>query len=570
MNILVDPFVRRVGRTPLLRRGALTCIVLALVSSAGEIAVVLSMVPVLASLGIDAGAKVDGLIGWLPPSAWLAIFAVTAGIRAAANWLAALKEERCSQEMVVWLQSRLYRALSEAHWDTVRRVSPPTITSALQTQSYDASYGFSGMIQVVAATVLVGGYLLSSALVIPAVLPALLLLLAAMWIVNVRRSRQVQAHSEDYVEATTDLHQRYEDWVAISRFSSLGIDSSKLADRFEAGARGAASHAVSYTRSSATTRASYQLALIAGILVGVPVAWWMETPPALLVFGLLAFIRVLPRAGSIQVGYQSIVNAVAPLQAIDKLTTQLEKDPVVTSAGDPFLSWQAISLSGVGVEDTIRDEERHCILQDINLRLDHGEGLALTGPTGAGKTTLAEVMLMLVRPDAGELSIDGTRVDEPLASKWRNQAAYVQQDVVLFDASIRDNLKLYVPDASDAELEVALRHSAAEFVMEHLSEGLDTRVGPGGRWLSGGERQRIGIARALLRKPGFLVLDEPTAALDAGTQATLMDALSNLDHKMSVVFITHRAELLGLADRIITMEDGAITRQNGETPNSDP
>jgi len=167
-------------------------------------------------------------------------------------------------------------------------------------------------------------------------------------------------------------------------------------------------------------------------------------------------------------------------------------------------------------------------------------------------------MLMLVRADAGELSIDGRAADEALASLWRDQAAYVPQDVVLFDATIRDNLRLYVPDATDDELITALEQAAADFVMTDLPEKLDTRAGPGGRWLSGGERQRIGIARALLRKPGFLVLDEPTAALDTGTQAKLMDALSKLEHTMSVVLITHRPELLQLVDRVIEVEDGVV------------
>ena len=96
--------------------------------------------------------------------------------------------------------------------------------------------------------------------------------------------------------------------------------------------------------------------------------------------------------------------------------------------------------------------------------------------------------------------------------------------------------------------------------MTGLPEKLDTRAGPGGRWLSCGERQRIGIARALLRKPGFLVLDEPTAALDTGTQSKLMDALAKLEHTMSVVLITHRPELKSLADRVVEIEDGRITR----------
>jgi ATP-binding cassette subfamily C protein len=140
---------------------------------------------------------------------------------------------------------------------------------------------------------------------------------------------------------------------------------------------------------------------------------------------------------------------------------------------------------------------------------------------------------------------------------------------VLFDATIRDNLRLYAPDASDDELKASLEKAAGDFVFERLPDGLDTKVGPGGRWLSGGERQRIGIARALLKKPGLLVLDEPTAALDQETQAKLMDALSNLDHKMSVVFITHRPELLRLADKIIGIEDGRITRRDDGFRRSD-
>jgi ABC-type multidrug transport system fused ATPase/permease subunit len=253
------------------------------------------------------------------------------------------------------------------------------------------------------------------------------------------------------------------------------------------------------------------------------------------------------------------VGAVAPLQAVLRLAETLERDPVVHAKSPRTLDWKRLELTNVGVEEPLQDGRLRWILRDVDLELGHGEWLAVTGPTGAGKTTLAEVMLMLVRPDSGALKIDGQRVDEELAGTWRNQAAYVPQDVVLFDATIRDNLRLYVPDAGDDELRVALGQAAAEFVFERLPDGLETRAGPGGRWLSGGERQRIGIARALLKKPGFLVLDEPTAALDADTQEKLMDALSGLEHTMSVVLITHRPELLRLADRVVNVIDGDVS-----------
>ena len=229
----------------------------------------------------------------------------------------------------------------------------------------------------------------------------------------------------------------------------------------------------------------------------------LATIAFLLIFGLLALLRVLPRAASIQVAYQEIVNAVAPLQAVERLATELEEDSVAWPGNRSQLEWTQLSLAGVGVEASLQDGKKRWILRDVDLELAHGEWLAVTGTTGAGKTTLADAMLMLLRPDTGQIRIDGKVADEDLASRWRDQAAYVPQDVVLFDATIRDNLKLYVPDATDAELEEALRQAAGEFVMERLPEGLDSRTGPGGRWLSGGERQRIGIARSLLRRPGF-------------------------------------------------------------------
>jgi ATP-binding cassette subfamily C protein len=558
MNLLASPFLDLIWRTPTLRRGAVICVVLSLVASAAEIAVALSLVPILASLGVAAGTDFGDFVSRIPPWAWLLLFVVTAVLRSVVNWLSSVQSEHSTQDMVVLLQSRLYRALATAHWDAVRRLSPPTITSALHTHTYDAGYGFSSMVQVIAATFLVIGYMVSTLFVFPLMFFVLLVMLALMWWLNVRRSNRVLGLSEDYQDAQVELYQRYEDWVAISRIASLGVDSDKLADRFEAGAREAASHSVGFARSSAATRISYEAAVVLAILVGVPIAWWLETPPALLAFGLVVFVRMLPRAGGIQVGYQGLVGAVAPVQAVERLATQLELDPIVRLPEEFALEWKHLRLSSVGIEDTVRDEGRHWILRDIDLELNHGEWLALTGPTGAGKTTLADVLLMLVRSDEGEIRIDDKSVDEALASQWRDQAAYVPQDVVLFDATIRDNLRLYVPDATDDELVTALGRAAADFVMDRLPEKLDTRAGPGGRWLSGGERQRIGIARALLRKPGFLVLDEPTAALDTDTQSKLMEALSKLEHTMSVVLITHRPELLQLVDRVIEVEDGVL------------
>ena len=565
MKLPTSTFLRLVRQTPGLRASALICVIVALAASVAEIAVALSLIPVMASLGIDAGDKLPVFIDAAPPAAWLLAFAILAMARSALNWSNSLREAKGTQELVVALQSRLYRALARAHWDTVRKISPPQLTSALQTQSYEASSAFSGIVQLATASFLAAGYLVAAAIVLPLVVPVLLIVLVVMWFVNRGRSNRVLEHSEHYFESQTDLHQRYEDWVAIGQIVSLGVDAASIANRFEADARSAASHAVGFSRSYAATRVSYEAAVVATVVVGVPLAWWLELAPALLAFGLVVLLRALPQAGRLHNGYQEIVGASAPLRNIEKLVNELEADPATRVEQPEPLGWERLELAGVGVEDTIRDGDQHSILTDIDLVIENGEWIALVGPTGAGKTTLANVMLMLQRPSAGDMRVDGQATDEQIASRWRAQAAYVPQDVILFDATIRDNLRLHVPEANDTELEAALRRAAGGFVTEQLPDGLDTRAGPGGRWLSGGERQRIGIARALLKKPGFLVLDEPTAALDSGTQATLMEALGKLEHTMTVVLITHRPELMELADRVVEIEDGRIvSRLQGE------
>ena len=219
MKLLASPFLRIVWNNSILRHGATTCVVLALISAVAEVAVAVSLLPILASLGVDAGDGLSSVITVMTPAIWLGIFFVLAAVRSLVNWLSSVQEERGTQELVISLQTRLYRALAGAHWDAVRRISPSNLTSALQTQAYDAGYGFSSLVQVISATLLVVGYLISSAVVFPLVLPVLLLILGLMWHLNARSSSQVLTRSEYYHDAQTDLHQRYEDWVAISRIA---------------------------------------------------------------------------------------------------------------------------------------------------------------------------------------------------------------------------------------------------------------------------------------------------------------------------------------------------------------
>jgi ATP-binding cassette subfamily C protein len=181
----------------------------------------------------------------------------------------------------------------------------------------------------------------------------------------------------------------------------------------------------------------------------------------------------------------------------------------------------------------------------------------LTGPSGSGKSTLADLLAGLTRPDGGAISIDGQVLEGPAWAAWRNSVAYVQQEPLLFDATLRENLLWAAPDADEARLRDCLTRGAASFVFD-LPEGLDTRVGTSGRQLSGGERQRIVLARALLRDPQLLILDEATSALDRENEARIVEAVTALKGSVTVVVIGHGGQLAQQADQTVKLENGAI------------
>jgi ATP-binding cassette subfamily C protein len=199
-------------------------------------------------------------------------------------------------------------------------------------------------------------------------------------------------------------------------------------------------------------------------------------------------------------------------------------------------------------------------LHGISCEIPAGKITAVAGPSGSGKTTLADLMLGLLVPQAGVILVDGVPLVAANAAGWRASVAYVPQDAFLFHDSIRANLTWAEPDAGEARIWRALEEaSAAEFV-KGFPAGLDTPVGDRGSRLSGGERQRLALARALLRNPDVLVLDEVTSSLDAGNEESVHQALRSLRGKVTIIFISHRPGVLALADHVLYLRAGDLAR----------
>jgi ABC-type multidrug transport system fused ATPase/permease subunit len=199
------------------------------------------------------------------------------------------------------------------------------------------------------------------------------------------------------------------------------------------------------------------------------------------------------------------------------------------------------------------------VLTGVDLRIDAGEQVCVIGANGAGKTTLMALLIGLYRPQQGAVLADGVPLDRLDLDHLRGQIGVVLQDAVLFAGSLRDNLTLGRPDASDDEIEGALRAATADDIVRKLPEGLRTVLGEGGAGLSGGERQRIAIARAVLAKPRMLLLDEPTAHLSADVSARVVANLSALAWRPTVVVITHDEEVAARVARKVRVEAGTVS-----------
>jgi len=212
--------------------------------------------------------------------------------------------------------------------------------------------------------------------------------------------------------------------------------------------------------------------------------------------------------------------------------------------------------------------ERPPALSAVTLRIDAGSTVGLVGPSGAGKTTIAELILGLLAPTTGTISVDGMELDENNRIDWQSTIAYVPQRIFLFDTSLAENIALAVgADRIDQQrLRIAVRLAQLESLVATLPGGYQELLGEHGLRLSGGQRQRIGIARALYRNASVLILDEATNALDRLTEDEIMSTLKGLRGERTIVLIAHRLSAALRCDRIITVDNGGVVERRADRP----
>ncbi len=282
---------------------------------------------------------------------------------------------------------------------------------------------------------------------------------------------------------------------------------------------------------------------------------------ALTIGGLVAFVSLLVLlVWPIESLGEILAMAEEAASAAERIYEVFDTVPAIADSPDAIDLVECagvVRFEGVAFEYPSEEEPSGIILRDIDLEVRHGETLAIVGVTGSGKTTLTSLVPRLYDVTAGRVTLDGHDVRDLTVSSLRRHVAVAFEEPTLFSASVRENLLLGQPDATEDDITIALDTAQAGFVHD-LPWGLDTRVGEQGLSLSGGQRQRLALARAIIGRPQVLVLDDPLSALDVHTESLVEDALRRVLAGVTAILVVHRPSTLALADRVAFLHDGTI------------
>ncbi len=491
--------------------------------------------------------------------AGLLLFVAVIGFRALLGWRKTTWQVDVEQGFQMAMRTRLYETLARTEVYHLQRLKTSEFIQSTQTEIRRAQQAANTLFRLFSQALNLGVYfavalILSWEMTLIAVVCGLMAMLVMLPVVR-------NAHSlsgQQIRIGSSLLNNIIEHIQGVRTARSLGL-TDRFVEEFKARCLQAASVASRLTRLSAHSRLVFELlavVLLAGIVyVALTV---VEVEPTRFVVLLVIFARIFPSIGDFQNEIQLFAGLVPSFSHYSDLLSGLQQheEGMVPSAHAPRpIMRRSFELRHVSFRYAPESEP---VLNDVSMVVEKGRLNAIGGHSGAGKSTLADIATGLLPPQEGGLFIDGAPVGEEGRLLWRRETAVVPQEGFLFDDTIRANLLCVRPDAKEKDLWDVLDAVNARAFVELQPDGLARVVGERGNRLSGGERQRLAIARALLRNPQLLVLDEPTNNLDKESEEALLDLLGELKRQVTLLVISHDYRILDRADRVFRLEDGAL------------
>jgi ATP-binding cassette subfamily C protein len=453
------------------------------------------------------------------------------------------------------LRKRLFRAVFEASWPFFLRTKTNDLVSALMNDTSRASQAYTTLAQVIGAIILVVVYL-ALALVLSWQMTLAIIIVSGIVVLLLRhRASRGTKFGQEMSRVDGEIYGATAEDLAAAKLVKASSCETGLRERFDV--LTAIRQRVQYRNAmnQAWLARLYDSATIVTVFVGIyaAITFFGMSIPSLTVF-LFIYYRLAPRITNLQSNQSLILSLVPGLVRVDEYTEAAEALRE-RSGGAPLKKFSdAIRLDDV----SYAYDSEHTVIHHIGLVIPHGQSTAIVGPSGAGKTTVMDLIMGLLLPESGDILVDGESLKDIHLNDWRRQIGYVPQDASFFHATVADNIAWGFEDASrDEVVEAAKLADADEFIL-CLPDGYDTIIGDRGVRLSGGQRQRLALARAIVRKPSILVLDEATSALDAESEAKVQHAVDRLTGSLTVLIVTHRLATVTGCDLIHVLDKGRL------------
>jgi ABC-type multidrug transport system fused ATPase/permease subunit len=464
------------------------------------------------------------------------------------------------------LRVETYEALLHANWAFFIKKRKSDLINSLTSEIASASAGTNSFLQFTAALIFtfiqIGfAFWLSPRITIFVLVSGLILILFSRRFLQ--KSRELGSKNyelgKSYLAGITDQINGIKD------IKSNTLEESRIG-WYKSVTQGMKDEQVEFAKLNTKYQLYYKAAsaLLIAIFLYVAVKMFNAQPGQLTLI-LVIFSRLWPRVSGIQAFMGQIATKIPAYKAVADLQKEckVSKEFFASDIGNskPIYIKKAIDCQGVHFR--YNQNNSPYALQNINLTIPVNQMTAVVGRSGAGKSTLIDLLMGLNIPEKGQVLLDGKPLTKENLLSLRRAVSYVPQDPFLFNASIRENLLLVKQDAAEEDIWEALEFSSAGEFVKRLPEGLDTLIGDRGIRLSGGERQRLVLARAILRNPSILVLDEATSSLDTENESKIQEALERLKGKMTIIVIAHRLSTIRNADQVIVLDQGRII-QKGE------
>ncbi|MEI9997242.1 MAG: ABC transporter ATP-binding protein [Rhizomicrobium sp.] len=510
----------------------------------------------------DAMARIFAVFGITTPFGRLALmlsaFALIMVIRGIVIALRDITTMNLQAEFIGHLRGEIAAALANAGWDQILRLRHARIINILSnditriaTMSQFLLQAGISIVLLIAQCVL--AFVLSPGLALFAF--GLLAITAIAMVPALRRARLLGRHVSGANLALIDTASQFLNGLKLAVSQDL---QGGFVVEFRETIRSLIHRQTGYFRQATLQRIALTTlsAIVGAVVVLLGYGVFGLAAPVLIAF-LLVIARMSGPVAQIQQGFQQLAHGLPAYESITELLAELHSVTLPRGAAREIPAGPIV-LEDVSFQHAQTDGTQSHGVRRASLTLPPGSFIGIAGASGSGKTTLADLLVGLLRPQSGRVVAGGCVLDETTLPAWRTQLGYISQDPFLFHDTVRRNLLWARPEASESDMWDALTLAGADGIVRRMDGGLDGVVGERGTLVSGGERQRIALARALLRKPKLLVMDEATNAIDIAGERALLERLLATAPRPTIVMIAHRAESLALCDHVVRMENGEL------------